>query len=269
MQFSVLMSVYYKDNPQCLKQAIDSVLNNTVKPNEIIVAIDGPIGNELKKILQEYEKNIPNFRNVFLPENKGRGEALNKVLPMCKYDLVALMDADDINLPTRFELLLKEFEKDRNLSIAGGYVQEFNDVSNKVSIKKVPIKNEEIYKYTKYRSPINQPTVMFKKDDILEIGGYEELYLMEDYLLWIKAVEKNLKFCNISNVLVNMRINDSLYIRRSGYKYFKSNKAIFDRLLKNKSINIITYLFNITTRFGVQVLMPNTIRKIFYKKVLR
>lgn len=269
MDFSVLMSVYHKDNPQWLKQAIDSVLNNTVKPNEIVVAIDGPIGECLKNILHEYEKKITNFKNVFLPENKGRGEALNKVLPMCKYDLVALMDADDINLPTRFELLLKEFEKDNGLSIAGGYVQEFNDVNNKLSIKKVPITNEKIYKYTKYRSPINQPTVMFKKNDILGIGGYEELYLMEDYLLWVKAVEKKLKFYNVPEILVNMRINENLYIRRSGYKYFKSNKSIFDRLLKAKTINCFTYIFNITTRFIVQVLMPNNIRSLFYKKVLR
>jgi len=269
MQFSVLMSVYHKDNPQWLKQAIESVLNNTIKPNEIVVAVDGPIGDELKNILQEYEQNIPNFRNVFLPENKGRGEALNKVLPMCKYDLVALMDADDINLPTRFELLLKEFEKNKSLSIAGGYIQEFKDINNKLSIKKVPITNEEIYKYSKFRSPINQPTVMFKKNDILKIGGYQPLYNMEDYLLWIKAVENNLEFCNVPEVLVNMRVNDNLYIRRSGYKYFKSNKAVFDRLLKTKSINIVTYLFNITSRFIVQVLMPNSIREIFYKKVLR
>ena len=138
-----------------------------------------------------------------------------------------------------------------------------------LSIKKVPLTNEEIYKYTKFRSPINQPTVMFKKNDILKIGGYEELYLMEDYLLWIKAVENKLKLCNVPEILVNMRVNDKFFIRRSGYKYFKSNKNIFDRLLKIRMINIFTYVFNVTGRFVVQVLMPNSIREIFYKKVLR
>lgn len=269
MDFSVLMSVYYKDNPQWLKQAIDSVLNNTVKPNEIVVAVDGPIGKDLKDILQGYEEKVPSIRNVFLPENKGRGEALNKVLPMCKYELVALMDADDINLPIRFEFLLKEFEKDNNLSIVGGYIQEFENINDMLSIKKVPITNEEIYKYIKFKSPINQPTVMFKKSDILKIGGYEELFLMEDYLLWIKGVENNLKFYNIPRVLVNMRVNNRLYTRRSGYKYFKSSKYIFDRLLKTKRINIFIYLFNIIVRFIVHVLMSNRLRILFYKKVLR
>ena len=270
MQFSVLMSVYHKDNPQWLKQAIDSVLNNTVKPNEIVVAIDGPIGNELKKILQEYEKNIPNFRNVFLPENKGRGEALNKVLPMCKYDLVALMDADDINLPMRFELQLKEFEKNPSLTIVGGYIQEFDSQTNeKTSIRKVPLEDKQIKQYVKTRSPFNQVTVMLKKDDTLSVGGYQAFYTLEDYYLWTRLVKANFKMKNISEILVNVRIDKNMFARRGGYKYFKFNKEISKQMLKMGIINYPYYLFNISVRFITQVLMPNRIRALFYKKFLR
>ena len=134
MLFSVLLCVYYKDNPIWLKHAIDSILNNTIKPSEIIVAIDGPVDDDLKNLLREYEKSVFNFHNLFLPENKGRGEALRKALPICKYDLVALTDADDINLPVRFELQLKEFEQDQNLTIVGGYIQEFKDINKKLLI---------------------------------------------------------------------------------------------------------------------------------------
>ena len=270
MHFSVLMSVYYKDNPQWLKQAIESVLNNTIKPNEILVAVDGPIDNELKNILQEYEKNIPNFRNVFLPENKGRGEALNKVLPMCKYDLVALMDADDINLPTRFELLLKEFENNPNLTIVGGYIQEFNSqTSEKTSIRKVPLEDNKIKQYCKTRSPFNNVTVMFKKKDILQVGNYQSFYQMEDYYLWARLVKANFQMKNISQLLVNVRVDPKMFARRGGYKYFKSNKEVSKQMLKMKIINYPYYLFNITIRFITQVLMPNNIRTLFYKKVLR
>lgn len=155
-------------------------------------------------------------------------------------------------------------------NLVPGYIQEIDSYTKeKISERKVPLEDSQMKKYVKTRSPFNHVKVMFKKKDILKIGGYEELYLMEDYLLWIKAVENKLKFCNIPKVLVNMRINDNLYIRRSGYKYFKSNKNIFDRLLKTKSINIFTYLFNITVCFIIQVLMPNSIKTLFYKKVLR
>lgn len=269
LNFSVLISVYNKDNPQWLKEAVESVLNNTIKPNEIIVAIDGPVKKEIHDILENYEKNISNFLNVFLPENKGRGEALNKVLPMCKYNYVALVDADDINLPNRFELQLKEFAKNSKLAVVGGYIQEFKNLNNMQSIRKVPLTNEEICKYIKFRCPINQPTVMLNKNKILEIGGYESLFLMEDYLLWVKAVNNKLEFCNIPKVLVNMRINDNLYARRGGYKYFKSSKTVFNMLLKTKNINVFIYLLNIIIRFTVHVLMSNNIRKIFYRKMLR
>lgn len=270
MPFSVLMSVYHKDNPQWLKEAIESVLNNTVKPNEIVVAVDGPIGNDLKNVLHEYERNIPDFRNVFLPENKGRGEALNKVLPMCKYDLVALMDADDINLPTRFELQLKEFENNPNLTIVGGYIQEFDSQTNEeISIRKVPLEDTQIKRYCKTRSPFNNVTVMFKKEDVLKVGNYQAFYQMEDYYLWIRLVKANFKMKNFSEILVNVRVDTKMFARRGGYKYFKSNKEVLKQMLKMKVINYPYYLFNVLVRFVTQVLMPNNIRSLFYKKVLR
>lgn len=270
MPFSVLMSVYHKDNPQWLKQAIDSVLNNTVKPNEIVVAVDGPIGTNLNNILTEYEKKIPNFHNIFLLENKGRGEALNKVLPMCKYDLVALMDADDISLPNRFELQLKEFENNQNLTIVGGYIQEFDSQTNeKTSIRKVPLKDVQIKQYVKTRSPFNNVTVMFKKEDVLKVGNYQSFYQMEDYYLWVRLVKANYQMKNVSEIFVNVRIDSNMFARRGGYKYFKSNKMFLKEMLKMKLINYPYYLFNISVRFITQVLMPNSVRTLFYKKVLR
>lgn len=270
MDFSVLISVYHKDNYQWLKEAIDSILNSHLSPNEIVVAIDGPIGDNLKNILQEYGKKVPNFRNVFLPENRGRGEALNKVLPMCKYDLVALMDADDINLPTRFELQLKEFENNPNLTIVGGYIQEFDSQTNeKTSIRKVPLEDNKIKQYCKTRSPFNQVTVMFKKNDILSVGGYQDFYTLEDYYLWARLVKANFQMKNLSKILVNVRIDKNMFARRGGYTYFKFNKEISKQMLKMKIINYPYYLFNIAIRFITQVLMPNSIRSLFYKKVLR
>ena len=108
MQFSVLMSVYYKDNPVWLKQAVDSVLNNTIKPNQIVVVIDGQIPNELEQVITEYKESLDILR---LEKNSGLGAALQQGLLKCKYPLVARMDSDDISLPGRFEKQLREFEK--------------------------------------------------------------------------------------------------------------------------------------------------------------
>jgi len=267
MPFSVLMSVYHKDNPQWLKQAIDSVLNNTVKPNQIVLVVDGQISNELEQVITEYKDSLDILR---LEKNSGLGIALQQGLLKCKYPLVARMDSDDISLSNRFELQLKEFENNPNLTIVGGYIQEFDSQTNeKTSIRKVPLRDNQIKQYIKTRSPFNHVTVMFKKEDILKVGNYQTFYQMEDYYLWARLVQANSQTKNISQLLVNVRVDTKMFARRGGYKYFKSNKEVSKQMLKMKIINYPYYLFNITVRFITQVLMPNNIRTLFYKKVLR
>lgn len=267
MNFSVLMSVYHKDNPIWLKQAIDSVLNSTIKPNQIVLVVDGQIPNELEQVLTEYKESLDILR---LEENSGLGIALQQGLLKCKYPLVARMDSDDITLPTRFELQLKEFENNPNLTIVGGYIQEFDSQTNeKTSIRKVPLEDKQIKQYLKTRSPFNHPTVMFKKEDILKVGNYQTFYQMEDYYLWARLVNANFQMKNIPEILLNFRTDKNMFFRRGGYKYFKSNKEVSKQMLKMKIINYPYYLFNISVRFITQVLMPNNIRALFYKKVLR
>ena len=82
-------------------------------------------------------------------------------------------------------------------------------------------------------------------------------------------VKEKFQMKNISIILVNVRIDKSMFERRGGYKYFQSNKEISKQMLKMKIINYPYYLFNVTIRFITQVLMPNSIRTFFYKKVLR
>lgn len=267
VQFSVLMSVYYKDNPQWLKQAVESVLNNTVKPNQIVLVVDGQIPNELEQILTQYQQHLDILR---LEKNSGLGIALQQGLLKCKYPLVARMDSDDISLPRRFELQLKEFENNPNLTIVGGYIQEFDSQTNEqTSIRKVPLEDNKIKQYVKTRSPFNHPSVMLKKDDILNVGNYQTFYQMEDYYLWARLVKANFQMKNIPEILLNFRTDKNMFARRGSYKYFKSNKEVSKQMLKMKIINYPYYLFNITVRFITQVLMPNNIRTLFYKKVLR
>ena len=267
MNFSVLMSVYHKDNPQWLKQAIDSVLNNTVKPNQILLVVDGQIPNKLEQVIAEYKNNLDILR---LEKNSGLGIALQQGLLKCKYPLVARMDSDDISLPKRFELQLKEFENNQNLTIVGGYIQEFDSQTNEItSVRKVPLLDNQIKQYVKTRSPFNHPTVMFKKEDVLKAGNYQIFYQMEDYYLWARLVKANYQMKNIPEILLNFRTDKNMFARRGSYKYFKSNKEISKQMLKMKLINYPYYLFNITVRFITQVLMPNNIRTLFYRKVLR
>lgn len=269
VNFSVSMCVYEKDNPLWLKQSVESILHQTACPNEIVLVVDGPISNELDAIIYEYSNNTL-FNIIRLKENQGHGNARRIGLDNCKYDLVALMDADDISEPMRFEKQLSVFEKEPGLSAVGGQIAEFVDAPDVIVGRRVvPETDECIKKYLKKRCPFNQVTVMFKKSDVQNVGGYIDWYCNEDYYLWLRMYLKNMKFANHPDTLVNVRVGKDMYKRRGGIKYFKSEYKLQKYMFKNKIIGVATFFINVIKRFIVQVLLPNSIRGYVFKKFAR
>lgn len=269
MEFSVSMCVYGRDNPEWFRTAVESVINQTLKPSEIVLVVDGPVEGELKDIIKIYEQQEI-FNVVYLSENQGHGNARRKGLENCKYDLVALMDADDISLPNRFEKQINEFVMDESLSIVGGNISEFIDCQeNVVGYRIVPGTHLQIVEYLKKRCPFNQVTVMFKKSLVEEVGGYVDWYCEEDYYLWLRMFLAGFKFKNVPDTLVDVRVGKEMYSRRGGWKYFKSEKELQKYMLKNKIIGRGTYFINVLKRFVVQVLLPNRLRGWVFRKFAR
>lgn len=269
MEFSVSMCVYGKDNPEWFKTAVESVINQTVKPSEIVLVVDGPVEGELQEVIKSYEQEDL-FNVIYLPENQGHGNARRKGLENCKYDLVALMDADDISLPDRFEKQINEFVKDDSLSIVGGNISEFIDSEeNVVGYRIVPETHQEISEYLKKRCPFNQVSVMFNRKDVESVGGYIDWFWEEDYYLWLRMFLAGFKFKNVPDTLVSVRVGREMYSRRGGLKYFKSEKALQKYMLKNRIIGRGTYFVNVLKRFIVQVLLPNRLRGWVFRKFAR
>lgn len=269
-KFSVLMSVYAKDNPAWLAQALDSVLHNTVSPTEVVVVIDGPIPNNLQDVLSEYAAKYPQLKCCPLAKNGGLGPALAAGILQCSHELVARMDADDISLPDRFAKQLAYFEKHPETVVLGGQIQEIDGESlQPVAIRTVPQTSNQINRFIRTRSPFNHMTVMFKKSAVLEVGNYTPFHLMEDYYLWARLAAKGKVLANLPDIVLNARVNAAMYGRRGGYKYFRSNYLMSQKLRELGLISWPTHLFNTGVRFGVQVLMPNWLRSWFYRKALR
>ena len=266
-EFSVLMSVYKKDNSVWLKEAIESIFAQTRKPKEFVVVCDGPLTDNLEAVLTEYKGKITLHR---LEQNSGLGEALRQGVEKCSCEIIARMDSDDISLPDRFEKQLDYFEKHPDTAVLGGWIQEIDgETLQPVAVREVPLTDKEIKKYIKTRSPFNHATVMFKKKAVLEAGNYQPFHLIEDYYLWARISAKGYKFANLPDILLNVRVDKAMYGRRGGLKYFKSNYAMSKKLYELGLISCPTHLFNTAVRFCVQVLMPNSVRGYFYRKVLR
>lgn len=263
------MSVYYKEKPEYLKKSIDSILNQTIKPSEIVLVKDGQLTDELNNVI-DYFSNNPILKVIKLEQNVGLGNALRIGLEKCENDIIARMDTDDISLNTRCEKQLEFLNQHQDISVVGSSIAEFVDnPDNIVSYRKVYTTNEEIIKYMKFRNPMNHPSVMYRKIDLIKVGNYQEYSLNEDYFLWVRLMKQNYKFANLSEPLVLMRISQDTYIRRGGYQYFKTQKKIFEYMLKENIISIFEYIVSIIVRFTSTVLLPKKIRKLFFLKVLR
>ncbi|WP_458402195.1 glycosyltransferase [Candidatus Avelusimicrobium sp.] len=268
--FSVLMSVYAKDRPLWLAQALDSVLQNSLLPKEIVVVTDGPIGADLQKVLTDFTQKSPLIRLLPLDKNVGLGAALNKGLSVCSCPWVARMDADDISLPGRFAQQISFLKQNTDIAVLGGWVQETDSATlTPLSVRRVPEKPADILKFLKKRCPFNHMSVMFKKSAVTAVGGYQPFYLLEDYYLWARLAAAKHPMANLPNILVNARVDEKMYARRGGWKYFKSNCALSRRLRQLGLISWLTHGHNVGVRFCVQVLLPNSWRGLFYRKVLR
>ncbi len=266
--FSVSMCVYGKDNPEWFEVAVESVLNQSVKPSEIVLVVDGPVPPELDEIIKKYESNDI-FNVIRFAENQGHGNARRAGLEACTHELVALMDADDICVGDRFEQQLK-FYAEHDVDIVGGDIAEFiGTLDNVVAHRNVPTEDVDIKAYIKKRCPFNQMTVMFKKSSVQNAGGYIDWYCDEDYYLWLRMAQNNCKMMNTGTVLVNARVGEDMYNRRGGKKYFQSEAKLQKYMLDNKIIGFGTYFMNVSKRFIVQILLPNKIRGWVFKKFAR
>lgn len=271
MQFSVLMSAYKNDNADDFRTAVESISKNqTLRPSEIIIVVDGPVPEILKKMINTLEKEIPEIQAYWLDENVGLGRAMEFGMTKCNYDYVARMDADDISAPDRFEKQISFITKHPETSVLGGQISEFIDEPyNIVARREVPLTHEDCIRYLHSRDPFNHVSVMLKKEDVLKAGNYKHWHLNEDSYLWIRMALNGCRFANLPETLVNVRVGADMYGRRGGWKYFLSNKGIQDYKYKHNFISLPRYLMNVSTQLIVQVLMPNKLRGLVFRNILR
>ena len=267
--YSVLMSVYVKEKPEYLKEAIDSILNQTVKTDDFVIVCDGPLNEGLDTVITDYVTTYSGLFNVYrLERNMGLAKALNNGILQCKNEIIARMDSDDVSAPDRIEEQLKAM-KEQDADIVGSNIIEFVDnISNTGNARVVPEENQEIIKFAKKRSPFNHPSVMYKKSAVVSAGFYEDYRYFEDYNLWVTMLHKGFKGYNVQKNLLYMRAGEDMYKRRGGISYVGCIFRFKNHLRKMGFISMLSFLIDTITRAIVSI-VPNGIRAMVYKKILR
>lgn len=267
--YSVLMSVYIKEKPEYFKEAVDSMLNQTVKTNDFVIVCDGPLTEGLNKVIADYVTTYSGLFNVYrLEKNMGLAKALNNGILQCKNEIIARMDSDDVSAPTRMEEQLKAM-REQQADIVGSNIIEFvGDISNTKNTREVPEEHGDIVRFAKKRSPFNHPSVMYRKTAVVQAGFYEDYRYFEDYNLWVTMLYQGFKGYNIQKNLVYMRAGEDMYKRRGGISYVGCIYRFNRHLRQMGFISMPSFLSGVIIRTVVS-LIPNGVRSRLYKKILR
>lgn len=267
--YSVLMSVYYKEQPDYLWQSMQSIYEQTVPTDNFVVVCDGPLTEKLDAVLDAMKTKFGERLYVHrLEKNGGLGNALNEGLKKCTHDLIARMDSDDISYPERCEKQLAVFQQHPEFSIVGGIVEEFTDNIHQITARRiVPEHQNDILHFAKKRNPFNHPSVMYKKSAIEQVGGYWT-HKVEDYNLWVRLLQNGFIGYNLQEPLVWMRAGKDMYKRRGNWNDFLSQKQLFQYMEKSHFISTREYYFQLLVRICA-VATPNFMRAFLFKKLLR
>lgn len=274
--YSVLMSVYGKENSIWFKKAAESMLKQTAPPDEFVLICDGPLTEELETAVEEFDRSYPGmFQILRLKENVGLGEALRQGILLCRNELVARMDSDDIACPDRCRQQLELFQKIPELAFSSGTIAEFFDERELESsetaalrLRTLPQSHEEIVSYAKKRNPMNHMAVMLKKSAVLQAGNYQSAEGLEDYDLWSRMLQLGFRAGNLKETLVWARIGNGMEQRRGGVKYAGRMARFQTLLLKRGFLSLPQYIINCCIRIPVS-LLPGRIRAAVYGVCLR
>lgn len=272
MKTSVLMSVYRNDQPEHLRLALQSIYDDqTLKPDEIVVVFDGPLTEELYRVLDEFHVGKESF--VFyhpLEKNVGLGEALRIGTECCTGDYIFRMDADDISDACRFEKQMDYIAAHPECDVVGTDIAEFQTSPDEPDMRRrvCPSDHAGIMKMAQHRNPMNHVTAAIKKEALLRCGGYLSLPLVEDYYLWVRMLAQGCVFYNIHESLVYVRIGNGFLEKRRRNERIKSWRILQQFMLDHKMISQLTAWANMAYIY-LFTMMPSGIKDRIYKGFLR
>ncbi len=271
MTYSVLMSVYKNDDPELLKEALESIYEKqTRKPDEIVIVCDGPLTEGLDLVLEEFIKDKSNIVQCLrLETNQGLGEALRQGSRRCTGDYIFRMDSDDLSDPRRFEVQAAFVEAHPEIDVLGTDIAEFcESLDEDMRVRACPTTHDEIAQMAKRRNPMNHVTVCMKRQALIDCGGYEEVALLEDYYLWLKMITAGCQLANIHESMVYVRLGNDFNNKRGSKKRVKGWRVLQKYMHEHGMISRWQMFTNMVCIYGF-VYCPSFVRKLAYERFLR
>jgi glycosyltransferase involved in cell wall biosynthesis len=267
--FSVLLPVYAGDEPAFLERAFDSAtVEQGLPPGEVVVVRDGPVPEPMEQRLAAIVARSPvPVTLIELPENRGLGDALGAGLEACRYDIVARVDADDVCLPTRFQIQVPLIGE--GFDVVGSSLAEMGqDEQDILGIRRPPLHHADIARFARFHSPFNHPTVVFRRSAVMRAGGYQHRPYLEDYWLWVRLLSSGARARNVEEPLLKYRVGAGAYERRGGWRVARSEFALQVAMRRIGFTSRSQFARNVIVRCGWR-LVPVGLRRALYGQVFR
>ncbi len=265
------MSLFWKEKPEYLDKALESLYNQTILPTEILIVVEGSLTNDLLKVTEKWVNIFTDkvLKFVSSGEKKGLPACLNVGLLKSIGDIIIRFDTDDWCYPNRIEEQVNFLANNNEIALISAPMEEYDvNLANLESIRKVPLSHEEILNYAKWRNPFNHPSVAFRKNIAINLGGYPLVNANEDYAFFCNFICNGYKTENTPNPIVKARTGKDLAKRRSGKKYLMGEVECLNYLRKIGFYTKPQYFFHLFSKKIIRSL-PSSLVGIIYKYTLR
>jgi glycosyltransferase involved in cell wall biosynthesis len=263
---AVIMSIYKNDRFEFVKESVRSVLDQTFSDYHFFIVFDGPVYQEIDMFISSLDDD--RMKHYRTEHNRGLAEALNyiliRVLKNPEYKYIARMDADDISMPQRFEKQHAFLENNQDVSCCGSWYEEIDEEGKHLSFRKLPVDHENLKKRFYTRTPFAHSSVMYRRTLIEDAGYYPtDTILLEDIVLWSRALKSGSRFANIPEYLLKFRIDNNFLKRRSGIKY--GLNFIKNRFRISRSLNFPVQAYIFSLLLGLVKMIPTFILGFIYR----
>lgn len=270
-KIAVILSLYKNDRIKFVKQAVESILNQTYGNFDFYIQYDGSVEGEVDAYLLNLKDERVKIRQRV--ENKGLAQSLNDLLNIVKpkdYEFIARMDADDISVLNRFEKQISYLELNSIVDMVGGAINEIDEESNdRGKVIKYPCSPNDCRAFFAKRNPVAHPTVMFRRSFFDNVGWHYPIDFErnEDTRLWHEGYKHGCVIANIPDVVLNFRVTDAMLTqRRSGIAFAKSQLELRKLIARDLGFGAKAYIY--AYAMFLLMIFPNWVLKLAYK-VLR
>lgn len=269
MDVSVVIAIHPDDGNHEFKAAIESLLNQTLTPDELLIVYDEYIRTKQQWRIEDWTDEHPEtVTPIEIPSEKGRGAARARGVEAASNELIAIQDADDVSVKDRLEDQAHYLDASESIDVVGGYIAEYDsDLTEQTGVRRVPTYTAVLKRMAKVRCPMNHPTVMFRRSAVLDAGNYRDLDYGEDWGLWLRMLQNGSQLSNIPTVYVKARTDEDWHDSR-GPSIALDEIRLQRQFVRDGTVHPVVAAVNLGVRLPIR-LAPSGLRETIYSRFLR